>query len=167
MNTDPKPWIKYTVITLVYKNFSGKDATWISVADPGSGAFFDPRIRDLGSCQPWIPDPVWKNSDPKSGINIPDPQHCALYTVKFLQTWLKTWKGHQPLQAVDFLILILNIWKEFKVLRCFIQNTSNPTTALLWYIGFMVTNRNLFRQTGLQKCGRVYNCSWDYRTARE
>jgi hypothetical protein len=35
------------------------------------------RIRDPGSCQPWIRDPGWKNSDPESGINIPDPQHCG------------------------------------------------------------------------------------------
>jgi hypothetical protein len=35
-------------------------------ADPGSGNLFDPgfRIRDE------------KNSDPGSGMNIPDPQHC-------------------------------------------------------------------------------------------
>ncbi len=31
-------------------------------ADPGSGIFFDP-------------DPGWKNSDPRSGINIRDSQH--------------------------------------------------------------------------------------------
>jgi hypothetical protein len=23
------------------------------------------------------PDPVWEMFDPRSGINIPDPQHCA------------------------------------------------------------------------------------------
>jgi hypothetical protein len=34
-------------------------------ADPGS------RIRDGDSS-----DPGWKKSDPGSGINIPDPQHC-------------------------------------------------------------------------------------------
>ncbi len=32
-------------------------------ADPGSGI-----IKTL--------DPEWKNSDPGSGINFPDPQHC-------------------------------------------------------------------------------------------
>jgi hypothetical protein len=36
------------------------------------------RIRDIGSgmekIQIW--DPGWKKSDPGSGINIPDPQHC-------------------------------------------------------------------------------------------
>jgi hypothetical protein len=37
-------------------------------ADPGSGNLFDPGsgIRD------------GKNTDPGSGINIPDPQHCWL-----------------------------------------------------------------------------------------
>jgi hypothetical protein len=33
-------------------------------ADPEQGSF-RPRIRDLG----------WKNSDPESGINMPDTQH--------------------------------------------------------------------------------------------
>jgi hypothetical protein len=32
-------------------------------ADPGPGIFL-------------TLDPGWKNSDPGSGINIPDPQHC-------------------------------------------------------------------------------------------
>jgi hypothetical protein len=33
---------------------------------------------------------------------------------------------------------------------------------LVGVTGFMVTNRNLFRQTGLQKCGKVNNWSLDY-----
>jgi hypothetical protein len=32
-------------------------------ADPGSGIFL-------------TRNPVWKNSEPGFGINIPDPQHC-------------------------------------------------------------------------------------------
>ncbi len=32
--------------------------------DPGSGIFLT-----------WIRDPGWKNSNPGSGIKIPDPQH--------------------------------------------------------------------------------------------
>ncbi len=27
-----------------------------------------------------IQNPRWKNSDPGSGINIPDPQHCFIVT---------------------------------------------------------------------------------------
>ena len=34
-------------------------------------------------------------------------------------------KGHQPLYVFDFLILILNIWEEFKVLSRFMQKKSN------------------------------------------
>jgi hypothetical protein len=33
------------------------------------------RIRYPESFGPWFRDPVWKNSDPGSGINIPHPQH--------------------------------------------------------------------------------------------
>jgi len=33
--------------------------------DPGSEPFLNLEIQDLG----------WKNSDPGSAINIPDPQH--------------------------------------------------------------------------------------------
>jgi hypothetical protein len=32
-------------------------------------------IRDPEFFLPWIRDPSWKNSDPGSGINIPDPQY--------------------------------------------------------------------------------------------
>ncbi len=40
------------------------------------------RIRDPKSFWPWIQDPGWKNSDPESGINIPDQQHCFLFVMK-------------------------------------------------------------------------------------
>jgi hypothetical protein len=57
------------------------------VANPGSGAFFDPWIgigirdekpgsyfRELrNNSLIWIRDAGWKN-----GINIPNPQHCKL-----------------------------------------------------------------------------------------
>jgi hypothetical protein len=39
------------------------------------------RIRDPESVWPWIQYPGWKNSDPGSGIYIPDPQHWILATV--------------------------------------------------------------------------------------
>jgi hypothetical protein len=35
------------------------------------------RIRDSGSCQPWIRDPGGKNRI-RSGIDIPDPQHSIV-----------------------------------------------------------------------------------------
>ncbi len=38
----------------------------------------------------------------------------------------RPWKGHQPLQVFDFLISVLNIWKEFKVLSHFIQKIIKP-----------------------------------------
>jgi hypothetical protein len=34
------------------------------------------RIRDLESFRPWIWDKGWENSEPGSGIIIPDPQYC-------------------------------------------------------------------------------------------
>jgi hypothetical protein len=37
------------------------------------------RTRDPDSFLPWIRDPGWKNSDPGSGINIPDQQHRFFY----------------------------------------------------------------------------------------
>jgi len=44
--------------------------------DPGSGIedLFDPWIRDTGWRQ--FGSGMEKKSDPGSGINIPDPQHC-------------------------------------------------------------------------------------------
>ena len=41
------------------------------------------------------------------------------------------WKGHQPLYAFDFLILILNIWEEFKVLSRFKQKWIQPPACCL------------------------------------
>jgi hypothetical protein len=47
------------------------------------------RIRDPESFRPWIREQGWKNLDPRSGINIPDPQHCLnaniskIATIKF------------------------------------------------------------------------------------
>ncbi len=35
-------------------------------------------------------------------------------------------KGHQPLYVFDFLISILNIWNNFKVLSRFMQNLTQP-----------------------------------------
>jgi hypothetical protein len=35
------------------------------------------RIRNLCDPGSGIGDPGWKNLDPGSGINIPDPQHCS------------------------------------------------------------------------------------------
>jgi len=35
-------------------------------------------------------------------------------------------KGHQPLSVFDFLISVLNIWNNFKVLRRFMQNWTQP-----------------------------------------
>ncbi len=31
-------------------------------------------------------DPGWKSSDPGSGINIPDPQHCSIYDAHSLHS---------------------------------------------------------------------------------
>ncbi len=44
--------------------------------DPGSGIFL-------------TLDPGWKDSDPGSGINIPDPQHCyyAIQNTGFIQIY--------------------------------------------------------------------------------
>ncbi len=40
-------------------------------------------------------------------------------------------KGHQPLYVFDFLISVLNIWKNFKVLSCFMQNwTQSPACSV-------------------------------------
>ncbi len=38
----------------------------------------------------------------------------------------RPWNEHQPLHVFDFLILVLNIWKNFKVLSRFIQNWIQP-----------------------------------------
>ncbi len=38
-------------------------------------------IRDPESFWRWVGDPDWKNSDPGSKINIPDPPHCLRGTV--------------------------------------------------------------------------------------
>ncbi len=38
----------------------------------------------------------------------------------------RPWKGHQPLQVFDFLILVLNIWKDFNVLSRFTQKLIQP-----------------------------------------
>ena len=35
-------------------------------------------------------------------------------------------KGHQPLYVFDFLISVLNIWNNFKVLSRFMQNLTQP-----------------------------------------
>ncbi len=35
-------------------------------------------------------------------------------------------KGHQPLYVFDFLISVINIWKNFKVLSHFMQNWTQP-----------------------------------------
>ncbi len=80
-----------------------KPSTSVADPDPGSGAFLTPRfgIRDEqpksyflehgnhfsglkffdadsgpGIEEIRIRDPGWKKSDPRSGINIPDLQHC-------------------------------------------------------------------------------------------
>jgi hypothetical protein len=49
-------------------------STYIRIRDLGS---CQPWIRDLGSFQHWIRDPIWKNRirDLGFGINIPHPQH--------------------------------------------------------------------------------------------
>ncbi len=39
---------------------------------------------------------------------------------------VRPWKGLQPLQVFDFLISLLNIWKDFKVLSCFMQKWIQP-----------------------------------------
>ncbi len=39
-------------------------------------------------------------------------------------------KGHQPLDVLNFLFLILNIWKDFKVLSCFMQKWIQPPACL-------------------------------------
>ena len=38
----------------------------------------------------------------------------------------RPWKGHQSLYVFDFLISLLNIWKDFKVLSCFMQKCIQP-----------------------------------------
>ncbi len=50
--------------------------------DPGSAIFFtlDPEPGIFLTL-----DPGWKNLDPRSGINIPDPQHWFVYTVFVIQ----------------------------------------------------------------------------------
>ncbi len=42
----------------------------------------------------------------------------------------RPWKGHQALLVYDFLILILNFWKNFKVLSRFIQKCLQPPASL-------------------------------------
>jgi hypothetical protein len=44
------------------------------------GKKFGSVIRDGKKI--WIRDPEWQNSDPGSGINIPDPQHFKIGSVK-------------------------------------------------------------------------------------
>jgi hypothetical protein len=39
-------------------------------------------------------------------------------------------KGHQPLYVFDFLISVLNIWNNFKVLSRFMQNWTQPPAGL-------------------------------------
>ncbi len=38
----------------------------------------------------------------------------------------RPWKEHQPLYVLDYLISLFNIWKDFKVLICFLQNWIQP-----------------------------------------
>jgi hypothetical protein len=69
-------------------------------------------------------------------------------------------KGHQPLWDFDF-----DFDLEFlkKLQSSELLHTKMPLIILLVGImGCMCTNRNLFRQAGLQKCGKISNCSWDY-----
>ena len=40
------------------------------------------------------------------------------------------WKGHQPLYVFDFLISLLNILKDFKVLSRFMQNSTQSSCLL-------------------------------------
>ncbi len=42
----------------------------------------------------------------------------------------RPWKGDQPIQVFDFLISLLNIWKDFKVLSLFMQKWIQPPACL-------------------------------------
>jgi hypothetical protein len=54
----------------------------------------------------------------------------------------------------------LNILKDFRVLSRFLQKSiQSPACS---DHGLNGTNRDLFRQTVLQKCGRVNTCSLEY-----
>jgi len=70
----------------------------------------------------------------------------------------RPWNGHQPLYVYDFLILILNIWIDFKVLSRFMQNCLQSSCM------FGPRFAYLFHRTVLQKFGRDINCSSDYGT---
>ncbi len=62
-------WVKnQDYISESLKTIFGVKNTWILWCGSGSGIrnLFDPGL-----------DPGWKNSDPGSGINIPDPQHFS------------------------------------------------------------------------------------------
>jgi hypothetical protein len=71
---------------------------------PGSGAFFDTGIWD--GVFPGIPDPkpifcscwIREIRDPRSGINIPDPQHC-------LEIW---WRISTLLSTLQSFILVIH-----------------------------------------------------------
>jgi hypothetical protein len=79
------------------------------------------RIRDPGSCKPWIRE--WKNSDPESGINIPDPQHCGKENEK-LNAWNGLKEPYSPRKELGYLPL-------FHVLKSHFKNSfSGPTFTI-------------------------------------
>jgi hypothetical protein len=86
-NQDRDPgWTFLIIFVRAYKQFFGLKIPTFFYADldPGSGNFF-------------TPDPGWKNSDPGSGINNPDPQQLKntlekliSLTANFIQRQLST-----------------------------------------------------------------------------
>ncbi len=70
-NLDPDPGSGKNIpdhISVNLEQFLGLKILKFFDADPD-------RNRDPGSVRSWIWDPGWKNLDPGSGINIPDPTH--------------------------------------------------------------------------------------------
>ncbi len=80
--------------------------------------------------------------------------------------WIyRPWKGHQPLKVFDFLISVLNIWKEFKVLSRFIQKIIQPPAcsdhglyrilSAYWLVHFYLLKKSA---RGLHYLDRIAGC---------
>jgi hypothetical protein len=53
-----------------------------------------------------------KNSDPESGINIPDPQHCVRYNTRVGSNVPILYHTHDPIECVPALMTALQISPE-------------------------------------------------------
>ncbi len=74
------------------------------------------------------------------------------------------WKGYQH---YEFLISYFWSWIFDKSSKFWAASCKNESTFLLvWITVCMCSNRDLFRRTVLQKCGRDINCSLDYSSCQ-